>query len=262
MKIITIANQKGGVAKTTTAFNMAAALSQKHDKKVLLIDLDPQGNLSEYLGHEDEENGLTIADVIDTFISKSFVDEKLAEKSIFTNDKNGVDYIPADLSLANTEQMMQNVLSRETVLKRILYSLQLFHDYDFILIDTLPSLGILMLNALAASDGVIIPSQTQKFSADGLEALLSVIEQVRTALNNDLELYGILPTMVDNTIISKTTEEDFRNAYADKMFGASIHRSVEAARSSVTGYALFKRKTRIGDDYLAFAKEFIEKYGG
>ena len=259
MKVITIANQKGGVGKTTTAFNFGAALSQNFGKKILFIDFDPQANLTAYLGHTNDK-GFTISDLLTSFINRSYIDEETVRSAIYTNERNKADYIPADLSLANTEQLMQNALSRETVLKRFISSFQLFKEYDIIIIDTLPSLGILMINALSAADGIIIPSQAQKFSADGLKALLSLIDQLRSVLGADLELYGILPTMSDNTSVSRYMTEAFRNEYKDKVFDTVIHRSVEAVKSSETGNSLIMRRTKIGDDYIRFAEEFTGKY--
>ncbi len=260
MKIITIANQKGGVGKTTTAFNFGAALSQNFGKKILFIDFDPQANLTAYLGHSNDE-GITISDLLTQFINRSHTDEKAVRSAINRNERIKADYIPADLSLANTEQLMQSALSRETVLKRFLSSFQLFREYDYIIIDTLPSLGILMINALSAADGIIIPSQAQKFSADGLQALLSLTDQLRSVLASGLELYGILTTMSDNTSVSRYMIEAFRDEYKDKMFDTVIHRSVEAVKSSETGNSLIMRRTKIGEDYIRFAEEFIEKYG-
>ena len=259
MNIIAIANQKGGVGKTTTALNFGTGLAVAHKKKVLLIDLDPQANMTEYLGHNIEES-ISMTDLLTNFISKGKLNDDFVKSAIFSNEKNGVDYIPSDLSLANTEQLMVTALSRETILKRLIISQKIFSQYDYIIIDTLPSLGVLMINALAAADGIIIPSQTQKFSADGLEALITLMEQIKSALNPDLKLYGILPTMVDNTNVSKATAEKFKSEYANKVFDAQIHRSIEAAKSAETGVALVKRASKIGTDYVAFTNEFVKKY--
>ena len=259
MSILAIANQKGGVGKSTTAVNLGVGLVSAYKKKVLLIDLDPQANMTEYLGHDLEES-ISITDLLTGFIRKGNVTEDYVQSAIFTNEKNGIDYILADLSLANTEQLMVTALSRETILKRLIRSHPVFEKYDYIIIDTLPSLGVLMINALAAANGVIIPSQTQKFSADGLEALIALMDQIKTALNPDLMLYGILPTMVDNTNVSKITLEKFKTEYGDKLFDTRIHRSIEAAKSSETGIALVKRSSKIGNDYIAFTNELIKKY--
>ena len=259
MKIVTIANQKGGVGKTTTALNFGAALCSQHGKKVLIIDLDPQANMTEYLGHNIEE-GISMTDLLTAFINKGHISESMTEGGIFTNKKNGMDYIPSDLSLANTEQLMVTALSRETILKRMILSQPKFSEYDYIIIDTLPSLGVLMINALAAADGVIIPSQTQKFSADGLESLITLMKQIKSALNPTLELYGILPTMVDNTNVSRATQEKFNKAYSGKVFTTQIHRSIEAAKSAESGTALVRKSTKIGNDYTQFTNEFVKMY--
>ena len=215
--------------------------------------------MTEYLGH-DVDDSISMTDLLTNFVNKGTLDVDMAKSAIFSNEKNGVDYIPADLSLANTEQAMVTALSRETVLKRLLNSQKVFSNYDYIIIDTLPSLGVLMINALAAADGIIIPSQTQKFSADGLEALINLMNQIKAALNPNLTLYGILPTMVDNTNVSKATSEKFKEEYAELVFNTEIHRSIEAAKSAETGVALIKRASKIGKDYLMFTNEFINKY--
>ena len=160
--IIAISNQKGGVGKSTTAYNLGACLALKHDKKVLLIDFDPQANLSEYLKYEPDGNP-TMTQLIMSFYAGNPVTVEIAQKAIRHSETAGVDYIPADINLANAESLMVTMISKEHILRRILTE-DVIGAYDFVLIDCLPSLGTLLINALTAADRVLIPVQTQKFS--------------------------------------------------------------------------------------------------
>ena len=256
-RIIAIANQKGGVGKTTTTFNLGAALALKHDKKILLIDLDPQANLTEYLRYQDDE-AATMTDLISSVAGNIPVTAETVRNAIRRNEENNLDYIPADINLANAETVMTTALARETVLKRIIGG-TITEDYDFILIDCLPSLGILLINALTAADSMIIPVQTQKFSMDGLHTLTSLYEQIRDTINPSLHLLGVLPTMTDNTNISRTARDTLTDQYDGSIFGTSVHKSIEAAKSSESGKALCRTKNRLGDEYTALAEEVIRR---
>ena len=251
-RIIAIANQKGGVGKTTTTFNLGAALALKHNKKVLLIDFDAQANLSEYLGFIDDDKP-TMAQLITEVVRKTTISSDYVQNCIRYNEKNDLYYIPADISLANAESIMATALARETILKRIL-SQDVIKDYDFVLIDCLPSLGILLINALVTANEMIIPVQTQKFSLDGLQALTELYMQVNATINSKLVLTGILPTMVDYTNVSKNALKSLSDR-ADKVFKTVIHKSVEAAKSSESGNALCKTRNKLGEEYMALAKE-------
>ena len=252
-KITAIANQKGGVAKTTTTFNLGAALALEHGKKVLLIDLDPQANLSEYLGFE-ADGKPTMTQLIAEVADNSAVTSDVVKCAIRRNEDNGLDYIPSDINLANAETVMATALARETILRRILTA-EITDDYDYVLIDCLPSLGILLINALTAADGMLIPVQTQKFSMDGLEALTALCRQIKAIANPSLEITGILPTMTDNTSVSRKALEKLGELYGDKVFAVSIRKSVEAAKSAESGKALCRSKNRLGEDYSALAAE-------
>ena len=252
-KIMAIANQKGGVAKTTTAFNLGAALALEHGKRVLLIDLDPQANLSEYLGFE-AEGKPTMMQLIAEVAVNSAVAPDVVKSAIRRNEENGLDYIPSDINLANAETVMATALARETILRRILTA-EVTDNYDYVLIDCLPSLGILLINALTASDSMLIPVQTQKFSMDGLEALTALCSQIKAIANPSLEITGILPTMTDHTSVSRKALEKLSEMYGDKVFGVSIRKSVEAAKSAESGRALCRSKNRLGEDYSALAAE-------
>lgn len=256
-KIISIANQKGGVGKTTTAMNVGVAL-RLTGKRVLLIDLDPQANLSTYLGFDNtDDEQPTISHLMMTAIGQM---KKLddVKKYIRHNELNDIDFIPSDINLANADCYLSGVISRETVLKRMLTS-ELVGDYDYIIIDCLPSLGVLLMNALVASSGVIIPVQAQKFAFDGLGMLNSIFEQVKSTLKPELELVGVLPTMVDHTNASKRVVEKLKENYCDKLFDTVIHRATEATESTNKQKSLCLYKNRLGEEYKAVAAEIAER---
>lgn len=252
--IIAICNQKGGVGKTTTTFNLGAALALKQNKKVLLVDLDPQANLSEYLCFIGDDKP-TMTHLIAEAVRSAVITPEKVESCIRYNEKNNLYYIPADINLANSETIMATALARETILKRIL-SPEVTKEFDYVLIDCLPSLGILLINALTAASGMIIPVQTQKFSMDGLSALNSLYSQIRFTINQTLTLIGVLPTMVDNTTVSKNALRMLSEQYGN-VCRTVIHKSVEAAKSSENGTALCRTKNRLGDEYSALAEEII-----
>lgn len=249
-KIIAIANQKGGVGKTTTAVHLAAALGLS-GKKVLLTDFDPQGDASSYMGFTEDED-ITINDLMQEFVSGKNVNIR---DIIKTSEKNGgIDFVPADLGLASAEFYLAPIMARETILKQLL--MQVADDYDYIVIDCQASLGILVLNALAAADGVIIPAQTQEFSKKALKAIMNIIGQVQRGINPNLKFLGILPTMADNTAMTRDTQQIYEETFGEKIFPVSISRSVTAAYSSRDKKALcFKESSKIGNEYKAFAEE-------
>ena len=242
--IIAISNQKGGVGKSTTAYNLGACLALKHDKKVLLIDFDPQANLSEYLKYEPDGNP-TMTQLIMSFYTVNPVTA-------------GVDYIPADINLANAETLMVTMISKEHILRRILTE-DVIGAYDFVLIDCLPSLGTLLINALTAADRVLIPVQTQKFSMDGLQSLEALTQLVKANTNPKLNLIGVLPTMVDRTKVSRTAIETLNEKYGEMLFRTSISKSIEAAKSSENGTPLCLTGHKLGQEYDELAQEVLSR---
>lgn len=256
-KIIAIANQKGGVGKTTTAMNLGAALAIKENKRVLLVDLDPQANLSEYLGYSEDDGKPTMTQLILTVCSRSTVTPDTVKESIRHNEINNLDFIPSDINLANADVAMSSALSRETILKRIL-SPDVTAGYDYVIIDCLPALGVLLINAMTAADEMIIPVQTQKFSMDGLTALTALYTQIQATINPQLAVPHVLATMVDNTNVSKKSLTTLSERYNGNLFKTVIHKSVEAAKSSESGIALCKTSNRLGNEYSELAKEVIK----
>lgn len=249
-KIIAIANQKGGVGKTTSVVHLGAALKMS-GRKVLLIDFDPQGDTSAYMGVEDEESK-TVSQVMEEFVKNGSADIREAIRKSEKNDN--IEYIPADISLAGAEMYLISVMSRETVLKRLLKDV--VDDYDYIIIDCQPSLGVLVLNALVAADGVVIPAQTQEFSKKALKAITDIVEQVRQSVNPDLKFLGILPTMADNTAMTRDIRREYDDSFGELIFPMNISKSVTAAYSSRDKKALcFKASSRIGEEYRMFAAE-------
>ena len=255
-KIISFANQKGGVGKTTTTMNIGVALRKKGNK-VLLVDLDPQGNLSSYLGYEPDENP-TISELMASIINNQTMD---FAKAIHHSNKNDIDYIPSTLKLSSIELNLYNALSRETVLRRILHS-EVFSEYDYILIDCLPSLGILFINALSSSNGLVIPVQAQKFSLDGLSALMGSYEQIKATINPNINLTAVVATMVDKTNMAKAVTDLLKQQFGKLYLNSTIRRSVEATNSTYEQKALVLSSTKLGKDYDNVTAELITKIGG
>lgn len=254
MTTITICNQKGGVGKTTTAFNLGACLAKK-GKKVLLVDLDPQGNLSSYCQFDNEDGSkFTIADLLAAEISK---DNNLEAEDIASAmqkyEKANIDYIPADITLSQAEvRLMNTMVGREHILEKILKKIT--DQYDFCIIDCLPSLGLLFTNALFASDKVIVPVQTQKFAKEGLSQLFRTIQDVQEYKVPPIEIVGIIPTMTENTNISKKVMTELNEQYQGMVL-PEIKKRVAAANASDTGVAV---SGELGEAYMAIADIIVK----
>ena len=235
MKTIALANQKGGVGKTTTAASLGIGLSRQ-GKKVLLIDADAQGNLTQMLGWaQPDDLSPTLADLM----GKIITDQPITPGEGILVHREGVHLLPANIELSAMEVTLVNTMSRETVLKQYLSSVS--DQYDFALIDCMPSLGMLTINALTAADSVIIPVQADYLPARGLEQLLKTVARVKRQLNPKLEVDGILLTMVDNrTVFSREMCQKVRQNYGTRVLMSEIPRSVRAAEISAVGKSIYE----------------------
>lgn len=251
-KIIAVANQKGGVGKTTTVVNIAANLS-RNGMKVLCIDLDGQGNLSDYLGFSGENEEIVITDLLTAEMSRKLSDEVI-EQAILTSKSDNVDYIPSDITLSTADMFLATAIGREMILRRLLLH-KVFDRYDYILIDCLPSLGVLVVNALVAADGVLIPVQTQKFALNGIVQFEEIMTLAKE-LNPTLTLYGVIETMTDNTRMAKAVDEALTERYGNLVFNSRITKSVMASNSTAEQKAM-TINTKLGAQYADLTNEFI-----
>ena len=245
--IIAVVNQKGGTAKMTTVENLGIGLS-RHDKKVLLIDTDPQASLTISLGNpRPDDLELTLSDLLNGTISENPV----ALDEVLIHQQEGVDLIPSNISLAGLEVSLVNTMNRERILKQFIEPLRA--RYDFILLDCMPSLGMLTVNSLAAADTTLIPVQANYLSAKGLEQLLSTINQVKRQINPQLCIEGILITMVAaRTNYAKDISKLIRDTYRDdiNVFETEIPRSVRAAETSAEGKSIFVHDPSLYRNFL------------
>lgn len=255
-KTIAIANQKGGVGKTTTAFSLGVSLAN-NDKRVLIVDADPQANLTTYMGYyEEDELPVTLSTLIERYID----DKEINPEESVLHHHEKVDLIPSDLSLAMTESNLQNAMSREYAMKNCLNSLK--NQYDYIIIDCMPSLSMLTSNALAAADEVIIPVQSQYLSARGMGNLLNIISKIKRQINKDLKVGGILLTLVDKrTKLPSTIRENLENNYGNivKLYDTQIPFAVKTAESTSKGKSIFAydKNSKVAEAYSQFAKEVL-----
>lgn len=257
MKVIAIVNQKGGVGKTTTAVHIAAGLASE-GRKVCLIDFDPQSNASNYLGYDELDGANTISKLIINYAQSLPLD---VSSAVRYNAAERVYYIPADVTLSAAELMLVSCMARERALSNVLKD-EYFRDFDYIIIDCLPSLGVLMINALAAATDVLVPVQCQKFSIVALDQLMNTITTVRRNINDKLSVLGVLPTMRNNTNMSRDVVSGIESRFGAAMFKTYISSLTEAVTSTAECKSLITNaKSVIGAQYRALVAEILERYG-
>ena len=250
-KIIAFSNQKGGVGKTTTCVNMSAYLAQK-GKKVLIVDLDPQGNATTGLGFSKSEVKKSVYNVM--------IDDMPIEEAVVKTCIDGLDILPSNIDLAGAEVELVYVKDREHVLKKVLEKAR--NSYDYITIDCPPSLGLLTINALASADKVIIPIQSEYYAMEGLSQLMNTIKLVVKHLNEKLTIDGVVLTMSDNrAIISRQISAEIKKFFGKRVYETAIPRNIRLAEAPSHGVPIMLHDTKCSGAkaYLALTEEFLER---
>ena len=255
-KITAICNQKGGVGKTVTAVNLGIGLARE-GKKVLLVDMDAQGSLTASLGYQRPDQ---MENTLATILGRIILDEPVSPGEGILHQAEAVDLLPANIELSGLEVTLVNTMSRETILREYLNSVR--EQYDVILLDCCPSLGMLTINALAAADQVLIPMQAHYLSIKGLEQLIRTISNVKRKINSGLEIAGILITMADlRTTYSREIIELLRDSYGDKLriFNSIIPQSIRAAETSAEGRSIYLHDPagKVSAAYASLTREVL-----
>jgi chromosome partitioning protein len=249
--ILAIINQKGGVGKSTTAVNLAASLGEQN-KKVLLVDLDPQGNSTSGFGIG-KESGMSC--IYDALLNDTPISDILIE-----TDSANVTIAPATINLAGAEVELVSTISRETRLKDALTEVE--NNYDFVLIDCPPSLGLLTINALTAANSLLIPIQCEYYALEGVSKLLDSMKLVKTRLNKNLDIFGVLLTMYDSrTVLTKQVEDEVKKYFGDKVFSTVIPRTIKLAEAPSYGKSIldYYSSGKGAEAYRSLAKEVINR---
>lgn len=248
-RIISIINQKGGVGKSTTAVNLAAALGEL-GKKVLIVDFDPQGNSTSGLGIEKEE--------LEQCVYDALLNDVPAENLLIQANCNNVTVIPATIQLAGAEIELVSAMARETRLKELLEPVQ--ENYDFVFIDCPPSLGLLTINALTAADSVLIPIQCEYYALEGVTKLLESMRMVKSKINKGLEVFGVLLTMYDSrTSLANQVVDEVKQYFGDKVFNTLIPRTVKISEAPSFGMSViqYAPQNKGAQSYMELAEEVI-----